>query len=224
MDVTNVLAGMDRDGNGRLVVRLRGALDMSTHPQLTQALNQALAVGAPIVALDLSAVTHLSGAALLPLAVAQARSRSRGTAVEAIGVAAEAQPVFRALWPGEELRLRPTAGASGESPKDAGGWAATLPRVDLGGLPAGIPRINVQGQTACGPTRGFGSMWHKVYRAPLVGASAAPTEVVKTWREHFGEFWPSGNRIHLGAEGIVPGAPGVITLTVPPGLQLVTGT
>ncbi len=223
MDVGSVLAGMDRDENGRLVVRLQGALDMSTQLQLTQALSQALTVGAPAVVLDFSAVTGVSGAALLPLAVAQVRSRSRGYAMEAVGVPAAVEAVFGTVWPGDELPLVASAGPRPDSRTALQGWAAALPRVDLTGLPPDVPRINVQGQTACGPTRGFGAMWHKVYRGPLAGASAGPAEVVAAWREHFGDFWPTGNRIFLSYEGIVPGGPGVITLTVPPGLQLITG-
>lgn len=236
MSVVKMSAGLDRQGTDDLVVRLQGRLDIATQGDLSAALEQTLTAGAGRVVVDFAAVTGLSGAALLPLALAQARARRIGMHLAVASVPAAAQAVFRTVWPGKEmpqyagvadaLARGEAVGASStalSSSSETGGWALELPPVNLTGFAPQVPRINVQGQTACGPTRGFGRLWHKVYRAPLPSLSVAPEEVVAEWRAHFGEFWPAGNRMHLGPDDIAPGAPGVITLTVPPGMQLITG-
>jgi len=233
MSVSGALAGMDKPAPGELVARLQGALDIGAQAELAVALDQALEAGATHVVLDFSAASRITGAALMPLAVAQARARRRSMRLAAAGVPAYAQAVFQAVWPGKEMPLYASvadalAGKSaGVAPVSAasslGGWAPSLPLVNLASFPREVPRINVQGQPACGPTRGFGRLWHKVYRASLAGTALTPEAVVSQWRARFGDFWPAGNRMHLGPAGIAPGAPGVITLTVPPGMQLITG-
>jgi len=233
MDVSGLLAGLERQPSGEIVVPLQGKLDMSTQGGLAAALDQALEAGAVRVVADFSAVTSMSGAALLPLAVAQARAHKRGVRMAAAAVPAYAQATFRAVWPGEEVPVYASvadalagqsevvAPASGSGAD--GGWAQSLPPVDLSAFPREVPRINVQGQPVCGPASGFGRLWHKVYGAGLPGMQIGPEAVVSEWRDHFGDFWPAGNRMHLGPAGVAPGAPGVITLTVPPGMQLITG-
>jgi hypothetical protein len=66
-------------------------------------------------------------------------------------------------------------------------------------------------------------MWQKTYRVQLEGAAISPAEIVETWRTHFPEFWPEGNRLFIPLTGIKPGEVGVINLKAPGGMKLSTG-
>ena len=57
MDVSGLLAGLERQPSGEIVVPLQGKLDMSTQGGLAAALDQALEAGAVRVVADFSAVT-----------------------------------------------------------------------------------------------------------------------------------------------------------------------
>jgi hypothetical protein len=68
-------------------------------------------------------------------------------------------------------------------------------------------------------------MWRKRHRVELRGANVTPLEVVSTWKTHFAEFWPKGNRFFGPLTGIAPGEVAVLNLNlmVPGGTKLSTG-
>ncbi len=116
----------------------------------------------------------------------------------------------------------------GEKPtRDAAYWAENISTLRVARTPTGALNLNVEGQRLVGPLQGFGQMWQKTFRIRLEGASVTPTEVIKTWKEHSGTFWPKGNRFYAPLVGIAPGEVGLINMRIPGdlpiGLPLSTG-
>ena len=90
-------------------------------------------------------------------------------------------------------------------------------------LPRDTLDINVEGRELTSPDKGFGQLWRKRHRVRLVGADVTPEEVIRVWRERFGEFWPSGNRFYRPLTGLEPGEVALIDLEMPSGSRLSTG-
>ncbi|NPV09591.1 MAG: STAS domain-containing protein [Anaerolineae bacterium] len=246
MSVSDIVASTSRVHPEVAVVRLRGELGPASGEALVEAVRAAgRETGAKSLVLDFSAVERLSGAVLIPLAVAQAGAEREGLRLGVTGLPPEAVEAFRVVWPPTALPvcadeaeavalMSPSAADRGgaatgiaaagwvASAGKHGGWAQSFGRLHVT-AEADVPRINVEGQTTCGPAEGFGRMWHKTYRVRLEGSEATPEDVISGWRERFGQFWPPGNRMDTGPEGLVPGAVGVITLGGPLGLRLITG-
>lgn len=90
-------------------------------------------------------------------------------------------------------------------------------------LPPDALAINVEGKQLTGPDDGFGTRWRKTYVVSLAGANVSPEGVITAWRDHFGEFWPSGSRFYRPAHGIEPGAIALADIALPAGSRLSTG-
>ena len=65
-------------------------------------------------------------------------------------------------------------------------------------------------------------MWQKTYRIDL-GTAVTPRQVIATWKAHFPEFWPQGNRFAGALAGISPGDVALLDLAVGGGVKLSTG-
>ncbi len=111
--------------------------------------------------------------------------------------------------------------------RDEANWAKPIAELDVKEefVPTDGINLNVEGWQVTGPIQGFGRMWRKRHWVELTGASVTPAEVVRTWKEHFGEFWPKGNRFFGPLTGIAPGEVAVLNLNlmVPGGTKLSTG-
>jgi hypothetical protein len=111
--------------------------------------------------------------------------------------------------------------------RDAGYWAKPFVALDVKEefVPTEAININVEGWQVTSPIQGFGKLWRKRHAVSLAGVSVTPAEVVRTWKEHFGEFWPKGNRFYGPLTGIAPGEVAVLNLNlmVPGGTKLSTG-
>jgi anti-sigma B factor antagonist len=89
-----------------IVVAVRGELDMLTSPQLSDAIEDALASSPEALVIDLSEVTFLASAALQALLAGQAAAGETGFAVVADGPATS-RPI-RVLGLDSLLSVRPT--------------------------------------------------------------------------------------------------------------------
>lgn len=111
--------------------------------------------------------------------------------------------------------------------RDAAYWAQNVSTLKLSMAPTGALNLNVDGHHLAGALQGFGQMWQKTFRVRLQGANVTPGEVIKTWKERFGTFWPKGNRFYAPLTGIAPGEIGLINMHIPGdtpiGLPLSTG-
>jgi len=86
--------------------------------------------------------------------------------------------------------------------RDAARRAAKAGRPGAG--PRGEVRgTNVAGRRLTGAVQGFGQMWQKTYRLN-VGPAVTPRDAIATWKAHFPEFWPEGNRLAGALAGISP--------------------
>ena len=74
-----------------------------------------------------------------------------------------------------------------------------------------------------GSIHGFGRLWRKVHTISFGTVQIAPTEVIRTWREHFGDFWPEGNRFLGPPSRLQSGEVAVLDLDMPAGARLSTG-
>jgi hypothetical protein len=108
---------------------------------------------------------------------------------------------------------------------DAGYWAKPVRTLATHDVPAGAVDLNVSGRRLNSAVGGFGRLWQKTFSVRLEGASVAPQEVIRVWKECFGDFWPSKRKMYLPAGGIAPGEVGIIddAATIPVAPALKTG-
>jgi hypothetical protein len=106
-------------------------------------------------------------------------------------------------------------------PRDTDSWARKVDRLEVDPR-AGVRGTNVAGRRLTGPVQGFGKMWQKTYRMKA-GPGIAPEQAIATWREHFPEFWPKGNRFAGALTGINPGDVALLDLAIGGGVKLSTG-
>jgi hypothetical protein len=93
---------------------------------------------------------------------------------------------------------------------DVANWAKPVRTLQTKDVPAGAIDQNVTGRRVVGATMGFGRLWQKSFSVRLEGTAVTPKEVIVTWKEHFSDFWPKGQRMFLRATGIAPGEVGLI--------------
>ena len=107
-------------------------------------------------------------------------------------------------------------------PRDDGaGWAKKVDRLQVDHRD-GVRGTNVAGRRLTGPVQGFGKMWQKTYRMNA-GTQVSPEQAIATWRQHFPEFWPKGNRFAGALTGINPGDVALLDLSIGGGVKLSTG-
>ncbi len=107
--------------------------------------------------------------------------------------------------------------------RDEASWARNITRLNLSDKSAGGIASNVEGRRVSGPLQGFGQMWQKRHWVKLTGADVTPAQVIQTWKENFGTFWPRGNRFYGPITGLRPGEVAVINLSMPARTTLSTG-
>ncbi len=111
--------------------------------------------------------------------------------------------------------------AGATAPRDASSWAKKVDRLQVDPRD-GVRGTNVAGRRLTGPVQGFGKMWQKTYRMDA-GPDIEPEQAIATWREHFPEFWPKGNRFAGALTGINPGDVALLDLSIGGGVKLSTG-
>jgi hypothetical protein len=112
-------------------------------------------------------------------------------------------------------------GAGADSPRNAASWARKVERLEVDPR-VGVRGTNVAGRRLTGPVQGFGKMWQKTYRMN-VGSEIEPEQAIATWKAHFPEFWPKGNRFAGALTGINPGDVALLDLAIGGGVKLSTG-
>jgi len=103
-------------------------------------------------------------------------------------------------------------------------WAKPVDRLSAAGV-SGAKDDAVSGKRVSGPLQGFGQLWQKTFKAPLVGVEMTPEAVVKVWKEAFPTFWPKGQRFYAPLSGIAPGEVALLEIAPLPGapVKLSTG-
>jgi hypothetical protein len=109
----------------------------------------------------------------------------------------------------------------GPAPRNAASWARKVDRLEVDPR-EGVRGTNVAGRRLTGPVQGFGKMWQKTYRMKA-GTAITPEQAIATWKEHFPEFWPKGNRFSGALTGINPGDVALLDLAIGGGVKLSTG-
>ena len=111
--------------------------------------------------------------------------------------------------------------AKAAGPRNAASWARKVERLEVRPRD-GVRGTNVAGRRLTGPVQGFGKMWQKSYRMKA-GSQIEPEQAIATWKEHFPEFWPKGNRFAGALTGIKPGDVALLDLAIGGGVKLSTG-
>ncbi len=106
--------------------------------------------------------------------------------------------------------------------RDDANWAKPVRQLEAADV-AGAWNANVRGRRLNAANGGFGRLFQKTFAVSLVDASVTPQDVIKTWKTHFAEFWPKGQRMFLPAGGIAPGEIGLINASVPGTPTMATG-
>ncbi|MGH3151640.1 MAG: fungal specific transcription factor domain-containing protein [Streptosporangiaceae bacterium] len=120
-----------------------------------------------------------------------------------------------------EAAATPEPEGARTAPRDTGSWAKKVDRLEVDPR-AGVRGTNVAGRRLTGPVQGFGKMWQKTYRMNA-GPAIAPEAAIATWKQHFPEFWPKGNRFSGALTGINPGDVALLDLAIGGGVKLSTG-
>jgi hypothetical protein len=107
--------------------------------------------------------------------------------------------------------------------RDAANWAKSVSRLTVSEVPEGAVNLNVDGRRLASPIQGFGRMWQKTYQVRLPAERVSPTEVIATWKQHFPEFLPEGNRFYGPLTGIQPGEVALLNMALPGKMKLSTG-
>ena len=115
----------------------------------------------------------------------------------------------------------PHSAAQAVPPRDSASWARKVDRLEVDHR-SGVRGTNVAGRRLTGPVQGFGKMWQKTYRMDA-GSQITPEQAIATWREHFPDFWPKGNRFAGALTGINPGDVALLDLAIGGGVKLSTG-
>ena len=107
--------------------------------------------------------------------------------------------------------------------REAAGWANSVSQLTVSEVPEGALNLNVEGRRLTSPIQGFGKMWQKTYQVRLPAERASAAEVISTWKQHFPDFWPEGNRFYSPLTGIEPGEVALLNMTLPGKMKLSTG-
>jgi hypothetical protein len=119
--------------------------------------------------------------------------------------------------------IEPTEGRAPTN-RDAANWARPVDRLSAAGV-AGAKDDAVTGKRVSGPLQGFGQLWQKSFTVRLDGVDTTPEAVIATWKAHFPEFWPKGQRFYAPLSGIKPGEVALLDIQPVPGapVKLSTG-
>jgi hypothetical protein len=115
----------------------------------------------------------------------------------------------------------PASDAGRDVLRGAGNWAAKVDRLQVEAR-QGVRGSNVAGRRLTGPVQGFGKLWQKTYSVD-VGPGISPEDAIATWKAHFPEFWPRGNRFAGALTGISPGDVALLDIAVGGGVTMSTG-
>ncbi len=107
---------------------------------------------------------------------------------------------------------------------DRANWARPVARLSAAGF-GGTRDDAVTGKRVSGPLQGFGQLWQKSFAVRLDGIDTTPEAVIATWKAHFPEYWPKGQRFYAPLSGIAPGEVALLELEPLPGapVRLSTG-
>ena len=131
------------------------------------------------------------------------------------------QAVPESVPQADQIGLAAREAQSAVQPRDAGSWAAKVDRLEVEQRD-GVRGTNVAGRRLTGPVQGFGKMWEKSYSLNA-GDVVGPKDAIATWKAHFPEFWPKGNRFAGALAGISPGDVALLDLAIGGGVKLSTG-
>jgi anti-anti-sigma regulatory factor len=109
------------------------------------------------------------------------------------------------------------SGGEPANPVDVESWARLPGRLVVPPMPPDAIDMNMRGRAVVGPVDGFGALWQKTYRLPVVGMDISPEDVVRVLKHDFPLLQPRYNRFYPGPKGIAPGEAVAIDSSTPGG-------
>ena len=86
---------------------------------------------------------------------------------------------------------RPTPPPGDKQPRDSAYWAHHTATLKMARAPPGVINLHAEGRQAMSSLQSFGQLWRKPFCIRFTGLSVKPPQVIETWKEHFGAFWPT---------------------------------
>jgi len=90
-------------------------------------------------------------------------------------------------------------------PIDTEYWGMPAARLAIPEFPPEAINLNIKGRRIVGPVDGFGALWQKRYRLPIVKPGLSPEKITGIFKNEFPSFQPEYNHFYPGSRGIVPG-------------------
>jgi anti-anti-sigma regulatory factor len=171
--------------------------------------------------LNFSKLKHINGLGISMLVKLSVLARKRNQDIIAFGISESYHKLFALLHLDHTLRLcrdpREAALISGANlpsalvtiqavpPIDTEYWGVAAARLTIPEFPPEAINMNIKGHRIVGPVDGFGALWQKRYRLPIVNPDLSPEKIIDILKNEFPNFQPEYNHFYPGSRGIVPG-------------------
>jgi anti-anti-sigma regulatory factor len=184
--------------------------------------------------LNFGKLKHINGLGISMLVKLSVLARKRNQDIIAFGISEPHVKLFNllhlnhALWmchdlheaalftgaalPSELEKIKTT------TPIDTEYWAVATARLAVPEFPPEAINMNIKGRHIVGPVDGFGVLWQKRYRLPIVKPGLSPEKITGILKNEFPNFQPEYNHFYPGSRGIVPGEIIAIDSSTPGGL------
>jgi anti-anti-sigma factor len=212
-----------------LIIELRGKITDDSRQNLITLVEQALQLGTRRLIVDFQNIDFIDCSGICALVEAVVMASRKKTELTAYNASKDVLAILKLTGldqqfsaPGNGQTF--TSEDRGKKTLNGQNWSFhSGPLRFKENVPPGFLNLNVNGRHLMGPLQGFGQLWQKTYSMTIDAGDLSPTELVTYWKRNFGQFWPQGNRIFIPGDQISLGKTGLLTLSMGPGLKLVTG-
>ncbi len=171
--------------------------------------------------LNFSKLRHINGLGISMLVKLSVLARKRNQDIIAFGISEPHFKLFNLLHLNHVLRMcrdiQEAALLTGVAlsreletikttiPIDSEYWSVAAARLAVPEFPPEAINMNIKGRRTVGPVDGFGALWQKRYRLPIVNPGLSPENITSILKSEFPYFQPDYNHFYPGSRGIVPG-------------------
>jgi len=170
--------------------------------------------------LNFGKLKHINGLGISMLVKLSVLARKRNQDIIAFSISKPHVKLFNllhlnhALWMCHDLReaaLFTGADFSSElttiqttPPIDTEYWGIAETPLAVPKFPPEAINMNIKGRRIVGPVDGFGALWQKRYRLPIVDHGLSPEKIIDILKNEFPNLQPEYNHFYPGSRGIVP--------------------
>lgn len=171
--------------------------------------------------LNFSKLKHINGLGISMLVKLCVTAKKKNQDIIAFGISESHHKLFALLHLNHAMRLcrdlREASLMTGATlpieleklktttPIDTEYWGVAAARLTIPKFPSEAINMNIKGHRIVGPVDGFGALWQKRYRLPIVKPGLSPEKIISILKNEFPHFQPDYNHFYPGSRGIVPG-------------------